>query len=133
MKKLLLFLLVVSFKGHTACQDMVRAYWRYTPEKKLVELVHFAPQAIRYCEPLAQDSMANVLMKIQAGAQSFERPLFIPFFEYWDHLEGDELKGGVSPVPEIYFDSPIPVWAKKSRLILIDLSTGQELAQGAMK
>jgi hypothetical protein len=133
MKLMAILFILIPQLSSAACQDMVRAYWRFSPQKKTLELVNFAPKAIEFCQPLVHDTSANVVMKIEANSKLFSRPLFIPFYDHWDSLSGDELQGGAPLAADIYFDSPIPLWAKKSKLKLISLETNEEIGSGEMK
>lgn len=124
-----LFFLTTSV--YAACEDMSRVYWKVNTQLKKVEQLKVSQKIEKFCQPLVEDSAANVLLSFKAGAKSFQRRLLVPIETTHEQLDTKkELKPTVVESQELYLDSPIPVWARKAELKITEISSGKLLGSG---
>jgi|GEM_PF-4139180 len=125
-----LFFLTTSV--YAACEDMSRVYWKVNTEQKKVEQLKVSQKLEKFCEPLVEDSAANVLLTFKAGAKTFQRRLLVPLDTIHEQLTSKkDLKPTVVESQDLYLDSPIPVWARKAELKITEISSGKLLGSGA--
>lgn len=115
--------LFLATQAHAACTDMVVAQWRLSLSTKTIALVNFAPQSVNIC----RDEKAAVkwVFEVKKGSQLALHSVDLPELPQGTDLKTSDL--------DIYFEAPLPVWAKKSQLRLIDHSDLSVLATGEMK
>ncbi len=124
-----LFFLTTSV--YAACEDMSRVYWKVNTQLKKVELLKVSQKIEKFCQPLVEDSAANVLLSFKAGTKSFQRRLHVPIETIHEQLDTKkELKPTLVESQELYLDSPIPVWARKAELKITEISSGKLLGSG---
>jgi hypothetical protein len=121
--KWLFFTLFICSQAYAECLDMVMANWRLNIAEKTLSLVNFAPQSIKICD--ATKKVSRFIMETQKAdlihLQSIELP---------QRPKNTEIK---TTTLDIYFEAPLPVWAKKSNLKIKESATGEVMATGEMK
>ena len=115
--------LLLSTYAHARCTDMVVAQWRLSLSDKSISLVNFAPQSVKIC----RDEKAPVkwVLEVKRGKRLESHAVDLPQLPKGVELKTSDL--------DLYFEAPLPVWAKKSQLRLIDHSDMSVLATGEMK
>jgi hypothetical protein len=126
-----LFFLTTSV--YAACEDMARVHWKIDTRLKKVEVLKISQKIEKFCEPLVEDSAANLLLTFQAGNKSFQRRLLVPLEVMHEQLKEDELTPTLIAEKEIYLDSPIPLWARTASLKITELATGKLLGAGVKR
>lgn len=114
---------MLTTHAHARCTDMVVAQWRLSLSEKSVSLVNFAPQSVKIC----RDEKAPVkwVFEVKKGRQLEIHAVYLPQLPKGVELKNSDL--------DLYFEAPLPVWAKKSQLRVIDHSDMSVLATGEMK
>ncbi len=122
MKWFLLTFLLTPL-AHARCTDMVVAQWRLNLSEKNISLVNFAPQAVKIC----RDPAAPVtwVLEVKKGRNQVSYPVDLPQMPKGMDLLTSDL--------DLYFEAPLPLWAKKSQLRLINKNDQSVLASGEMK
>ena len=126
-----LFFLTTSV--YAACEDMARVHWKLDTQLKKVEVLKISQKIEKFCEPLVEDSAANLLLTFQAGKKIFLRRLLVPLEVMHEQLKEDELTPTLIAEKEIYLDSPIPLWARTASLKITELATGKLLGAGVKR
>lgn len=125
-----LFFLTTSV--YAACEDMARVHWKVDTQLKKIEVLKVSQKIEKFCEPLVEDSAANILLTFKAGQKSFQRRLLVPLETVHEQLDSKkELKPTLVLDRELYLDSPIPLWAKTAELKITEISSGKLLGAGA--
>lgn len=121
--KWIALVLIFATQAHARCTDMVVAQWRLSLSEKSVSLVNFAPQSVKICH----DEKAPVkwVFEVKKGRQLESHAIDLPQLPKGVEFKNSDL--------DLYFEAPLPVWAKKSQLRLIDQSGMSVLATGEMK
>jgi hypothetical protein len=121
--KWIVLALMLTTQAHASCTDTVVAQWRVNLKDKGLSLVNFAPRSVSIC----QDEKAKVqwVFEVKQGDQEARYAVALPQLPKGMDLKKSDL--------DIYFEAPLPVWAKKSQLRLIDNSDMSVLATGEMK
>jgi hypothetical protein len=129
MKTLILFLLVFSPNLYANCVSMQRAHWRVDLVKHKVEWLKVSQKKTSICDALVEDKLANVMVRLTArGGKVFERKLYVPLEQVNEQLDtADNLRPTFVDAQELYLDSPIPAWAIKAPIIVIELASGKVL------
>ena len=123
-----LFFLTTSV--YAACEEMARVHWKLDTQLKKVEVLKVSQKIEKFCEPLAEDSAANLLLTFQAGNKSFQRRLLVPLEVVHEQLKKSELTPTLMAEKDIYLDSPVPLWARTASLKITELATGKLLGAG---
>jgi hypothetical protein len=115
--------LMLTTHAHARCTDMVVAQWRLSLSEKSVSLVNFAPQSVKIC----RDEKAPVkwMFEVKKGRKLESYAVDLPQLPKGVELKTSDL--------DLYFEAPLPVWAKRSQLRVIDHSDMSVLATGEMK
>ena len=109
---------------------MARVHWKLDTRLKKVEVLKISQKVETFCEPLVEDSAANLLLTFQAGNKTFQRRLLVPLEVVNEQLKKTELTPTLVAENEIYLDSPVPLWAKTASLKITELPTGKLLGAG---
>ena len=123
-----LFFLTTSV--YAACEDMARVHWKLDTQLKKVEVLKVSQKVEKFCEPLVEDSAANLLLTFQAGNKTFQRRLLVPLEVVNEQLKKNEFTPTLLAEKEIYLDSPIPLWARSASMKITELATGKFLGAG---
>ncbi len=115
--------LLFSSLAHASCTDMVVAQWRLSLSDKSLSLVNFAPQSVKICRE--ETKPTKWMLEVKKDNQLTSYPVDLPQLPAGSDIKKSDL--------DLYFEAPLPVWAKKSQLRLIDHSDQSVLAIGEMK
>ena len=122
MKWLFITLFFCS-QAQAQCLDMVKAHWRLNVADKTLSLVNFAPQSIKICHETKK--VSKYIMETQKANLTHLQSIELPQLPKNSDVKNSTL--------DIYFEAPIPVWAKKSQLKIKETATGEIMATGEMK
>jgi len=106
-----------------SCSDVVVSQWKLNLAEKSLSLVNFAPQSVKRCH----EDKKNLkwVFEIKKNGQAARFPIELPPLPQNEDIKTSQL--------DIYFEAPLPLWAKKAQLKIIDSTDQSVLATGDMK
>jgi hypothetical protein len=120
---LLAFLLAwPCFGPAQECHNVVMANWRYSAVNKSLQLVNFAPKAVSYCQIKQEHAY---IMETRKGDLLYRHSLNLPELPRGESVKETQI--------DLYFEAPIPVWAKKAQLSLKEATSDEIIATGEMR